>query len=264
MFRNAAQVVTTAVSLLVAPVAASAEPTSPACFAPAGLTRLDYPIARTATRLAARQALKIVALGSSSTFGIGATSPAQSYPSRLEAELRERFPDTDIVVLNRGVGGEDAREMLARMEKSVLAEKPDLVLWQVGTNAITGDESTTAEAALVRTGLMRLRAHGIDVILIDPQYVPKIIAKRRANAMVRVLHASAYQQNVAVFHRFAVMDYWRRAMQIPFRQFTTADDLHMNDWGYHCFGRLLAQSLADAINQSAPAATKPTVLTAAR
>ena len=264
MFRNATRVVTTAVSLLVAPIAASADSPSPACFAPASLTRLDHPVARTATRFAERHALKIVALGSSSTFGVGATSPANSYPSRLEAELRERFPDTDIVVLNRGVGGEDAREMLARLEKSVLAEKPDLVLWQVGTNAITGDENPAAEAALVRAGLKRLRAHGIDVILIDPQYVPKIVAKRRANAMVRVLHDSAHRQNVAVFHRFAVMDYWRREMQIPFRQFTTADDLHMNDWGYHCFGRLLAQSLTDAINQSAPAATKPTVLTAAR
>jgi acyl-CoA thioesterase I len=264
MFRNATRVVTTAVSLLVAPVAASADSSTPACFAPASLTRLDHPVARTATRLAERHAIKIVALGSSSTFGIGASAPAHSYPSRLEAELRERFPDTDIVVLNRGVGGEDAREMLARMEKSVLAEKPDLVLWQVGTNAITDDESTTAEGALVRSGLARLRAHGIDVILIDPQYVPKIIAKRRANAMVRVLHASASRQNIAVFHRFAVMDYWRRAMQIPFRQFTTADDLHMNDWGYHCFGQLLADSLADAINHSTPAATKPTVLTAAR
>jgi acyl-CoA thioesterase-1 len=261
MFLNATRVVTTAISVLVAPVAAGAEPIAPTCFAPESLTRLDHPIARTAKRLAERHALKIVALGSSSTFGIGATSPANSYPNRLEVELRERFPVTDIVVLNRGVGGEDAREMLARMEKSVLAEKPDLVLWQVGTNAITGDESAAAAAALVRTGLTRLRAHGIDVILIDPQYVPKVIAKRRANAMVRALHASAHQQNVAVFHRFAVMDYWRRAMQIPFQQFTTADDLHMNDWGYNCFGRLLADSLAQAVTQSAPASAKRTVLT---
>jgi len=105
MFRNATRVMTAAVSLLLAPVAANAEASAPGCFAPENLTRLDYPIERSATRLAERHALKIVALGSSSTFGTGASSAAHSYPSRLEVELRERFPDRDIVVLNRGVGG---------------------------------------------------------------------------------------------------------------------------------------------------------------
>jgi len=261
MFGNATRVVTAAVSLVLAPVAASAESAVPGCFAPEDLTRLDYPIERSANRLAEHHALKIVALGSSSTFGTGATSAAHSYPSRLEVELRERFSDTDIVVLNRGIGGEDAREMLARLEKSVLAEKPDLVLWQVGTNAITGDEKPSAEAALIRSGLTRLRARGIDVVLIDPQYAPKVIAKRGANAMVRVLNDAAYRQNVSVFHRFAVMDYWRRSMQIPFSQFTTPDDLHMNDWGYHCFGRLLADALVEALNQSTPASANRMMLT---
>jgi acyl-CoA thioesterase I len=264
MFGNATRVLTAAVSLLLAPVAASAESAVPGCFAPENLTRLDYPIERSATRLAERQALKIVALGSSSTFGTGATSAAHSYPSRLEVELRERFPDTDIVVLNRGIGGEDAREMLARLEKSVLVEKPDLVLWQVGTNAITADEKPAAEAALVRAGLMRLRARGIDVVLIDPQYAPKVIAKRHANPIVHVLHDTAYRQNVSVFHRFAVMDYWRQTMKIPFSQFTTADDLHMNDWGYHCFGRLLADALTQAANRSTAVSANRMMLTSVR
>jgi acyl-CoA thioesterase I len=259
MFRNATRIVTTAAALLAAPIAANAD-SAPACFAPSGLTRLDHAITRTATRLADGHALKIVALGSSSTFGTGATSPANSYPSRLAVELRERFPEADIAVLNRGVGGEDAREMLARLEKSVIAEQPDLVLWQVGTNAIVDEEKPSAEATLVRAGLARLRARGIDVVLIDPQYAPKVIGKPRAAAMVRTLHSAAHEQNIGVFHRFAVMSYWRQAMQVPFEQFTTADGLHMNDWGYHCFGQLLADSLADALTRPAPTAGKPTVL----
>src|SRR5262249_7823352 len=260
MFGNATRVVTTAISLLLAPGAAGAESIVSHCFAPDNLTRLDYPIERSAARLSERHALKIVALGSSSTFGTGATSVAHSYPSRVEVELRERFPDTDIVVLNRGIGGEDAREMLARLEKSVLAERPDLVLWQVGTNAITRDERPAAEAKLVRAGLMRLRARGIDVVVIDPQYAPKVIAKRPANAMVRVLNGTAYRHNVSVFHRFAVMYYWRRTMQIPFPQFISPDDLHMNDWGYHCFSRLLADALANALSESTPTAGRRTLV----
>ena len=83
-----------------------------------------------------REKLTIVAIGSSSTQGVGASSPAASYPSRLEAELRKRFPQVDIRVINRGKGGEDAPEELARLERDVIAEHPDLVIWQLGTNAV--------------------------------------------------------------------------------------------------------------------------------
>jgi hypothetical protein len=51
----------------------------------------------------------------------------------------DQFPR---VVINRGVGGEDAKEMLARLDKGVIAEHPHLVLWQVGTNAIVDARSS--------------------------------------------------------------------------------------------------------------------------
>src|SRR5438046_999491 len=64
----------------------------PECNVPAEITRLDHPLLRTARRLAADQSLTIVAIGSSSTGGAFASSPAASYPSRLAVELRARFP----------------------------------------------------------------------------------------------------------------------------------------------------------------------------
>jgi hypothetical protein len=103
----------------VLPTSALAE--SPACTAPGELTRLDQGITHTAARLAEGHALKIVAFGSSSTAGTGASSPAHTYPARLQAELRDRFPETDITVLNRGVGGEDAKEMLASSPRTPIS-----------------------------------------------------------------------------------------------------------------------------------------------
>src|SRR5919109_632921 len=103
----------------VAPVAlkADATPAKPAaCNTPAELTRFVHPLARTAQRLAAAQPLTIVAIGSSSTFGAGASSPANSYPSRLAVELQKKFPASEIKVINRGVNGEEAVDMLARLD----------------------------------------------------------------------------------------------------------------------------------------------------
>ena len=111
-------------------------PAMPACTAPAELTRLGHTLTHMARRLASGEPVTIVAFGSSSTAGAGASSPAATYPSRLEADLKTRFPGRTIKVLNRGVGGEDASEMLARMDRDVAPERPDLVLWQVGTNAV--------------------------------------------------------------------------------------------------------------------------------
>ena len=96
---------------------------------------------RTARLLAAGQPLKIVALGSSSTSGAGASTSAASYPSRLAVELERHFPDTRSRVLNRGVNGDEAADMLARFDTAVIAEKPDLVLWQVGTNSVLRDKA---------------------------------------------------------------------------------------------------------------------------
>src|ERR671937_2936590 len=76
-----------------------------ACTAPSEVTRLDQPLRRVGQRIAARQPITIVAIGSSSTAGAGASSSAASYPSRLEIELKARFPNLDIKVLNRGIGG---------------------------------------------------------------------------------------------------------------------------------------------------------------
>src|SRR5271167_1335156 len=109
------------------------------CSAPAALARFDYPLRRTARRLANGDPLTIVAIGSSSTAGAGASSPAASYPSRLAVELRQRFPTRDVTVLNRGVNGETTEQMMARFATGVITAHPDLVLWQVGTNSVLRD-----------------------------------------------------------------------------------------------------------------------------
>ena len=50
-----------------------------------------------------------------------------------------QYPAADITVVNRGVGGEDAPEMMKRLQTAVIDANPDLVIWQVGTNAVLRD-----------------------------------------------------------------------------------------------------------------------------
>src|SRR5262249_11860266 len=172
---------------LSAVVSAAAErPGKPECAVSATALSAGHWFARTAGRLEMNKPLTIIAVGSSSTFGVGASSSAAAYPARLEALLKERFPGAAIKVLNRGVNGEDAAEMLVRFDKQVLAEKPDLVLWQVGTNAVLRNPVITDQGALIRLGIERLKSTGADVVLIDPQYPPIVIANPTPTPMAHM------------------------------------------------------------------------------
>src|SRR4051812_41537080 len=83
------------------------------CAVQTDIAHFDQRLSRVALRLSGGAPIKVVAIGSSSTWGAGASSRASSYPSRLEAELRQHFPGHPITVVNRGVNGEEATDMLA-------------------------------------------------------------------------------------------------------------------------------------------------------
>src|SRR5580692_2103638 len=76
----------------------------------------------------------IVALGSSSTAGSMASDSAHTYPAVLQVTLNKTLPSADFAVINRGIGGQDAPEELARLDADVIAIRPQLVIWQVGAN----------------------------------------------------------------------------------------------------------------------------------
>jgi acyl-CoA thioesterase-1 len=227
------------------------------CDVVAAAAAFDYPLSRTARRLAAGQPVKIVALGSSSTAGAGASSPAASYPSRLEGELSALFPDQEFVVLNRGVNGEEASDMLARFDTSVLADEPDLVLWQLGTNSVLRDRPIARHAADLHDGVMRMKAIRSDVVLIDPQFAPRVTEKAGAEAMVAQIAEAAKAEHVDLFHRYEVMRHWYEDQKLPFGSFLAPDLLHLNDWSYGCIARQLAVSIAEAAQRPTATAAVP-------
>src|SRR5215813_6101111 len=85
----------------------AAAPPSPSCATSPELSAIEAPLDRSESRVRAGKSLTVVAIGSSSTQGVGASAPGMSYPTRLEQELRERYPGLEVRVINRGVSGQD-------------------------------------------------------------------------------------------------------------------------------------------------------------
>ncbi len=200
------------------------------------------PLPRVARILAAGMPLKIVAFGSSSTEGIGASSPAASYPSQLERELVERLPDARPEVINRGVGGQDADEMSARLP-AVLAEHPDLVIWQTGSNDPLRGVPLERFEAETRAGIVAIRQTGADVMLMEPQLCRRLTAQSNADRYRDALRRIGDGMNVPVIRRYDLMQSWLDKGILTPAQMLSADGLHMADAGY----ALLAKNVAERI-----------------
>ena len=202
--------------------APAASASSPACNVPAAQAKFAYALPRVAQRLAGGLPIKIVAIGSSSTSGAGASSPAGSYPSRLAVELTRHFPDHEFSIVNLGVNGAVASDMVARFESSVIAEKPDLVLWQVGTNSVLRGDPLQPASLAARGGIARLKAAGADIVLIDPQFAPSVIAQEHAARMLELMATIAKAENVNLFQRFALMRDWHEVDRAAVRRLRVA------------------------------------------
>lgn len=183
----------------------------------------------------------IVAIGSSTTAGEG---NIKAYPERLLSFLQAEYPNAEITMVNKGTSGQEAPIELQRFGTDVIAKKPNLVIWQVGTNAVwqgpdqnppppSFGETTRA----IRDGLVKLRDETqADVILMDLQYVPAVLTpakKDKAIAMVEAISELARDADVNVFRRFAFMKALHQVEQISFdRMVDPTDDtrLHDSDW----------------------------------
>jgi len=221
--------------------------------------RLDQPLGRTALRIASGQPIKVVAIGSSSTYGAGASSREASYPSRLEVELGRHFSGHKFTVINRGVNGEEAADMIARFETGVTSENPHLVLWQVGTNSLLRDRPFDPRGTLLHEGIARLKAIRADIVLIDPQFAPRVVAKTTVDDTLALLARIAKEEKVGLFRRFAMMRSWHESDKLPFEAFVSADGLHMNDWSYACWAKGLGMAIAEAATRPTETASAPRV-----
>lgn len=194
--------------------------------------------------LLADGALTIVCLGSSSTQGVGASSPARTYPAQLEAVLAGRLPGLRVRVVNRGVGGETVADNLRRLERDALGPRPDLVVWQVGTNdALRGLPPAEVRVRL-EDGLRRIKDAGAAAVLMDPQPLAAAEKERAIAAMSAAIADVAARTGTPLFSRHERMLRWVSSGAFTLASAYGADGLHMTDASYRCLAEDLAAMLA--------------------
>ena len=188
---------------------------------------------------------RVLAIGSSSTVGVGASAPAHTYIAQLESSLERTFKGLDFDVVGRGMSGEVAEGQSARMKQTVLDVKPDLVLWQVGTNdAIRHVDIETFKSCLRRT-LAWLKFHRYDVVLVDPQFSEELNKDAYYAKMVRAVADVANEAGVLLVDRFDAMQELSNARGDKF--YLSSDNLHLNDNGHRCMAEQLARAIVAGV-----------------
>jgi acyl-CoA thioesterase I len=226
-------------------------PAQEVCETPPELASFRVPLPNTAAAIMAGKPLVIVAIGSSSTEGAGASDSSHNYPSRLADELDRRLPGHKITIINKGVGGETAEQMVARFQHDVIEFKPQLVIWQTGSNAMLKGQSPEIFEKTLRTGVKQLRSGKIDVVLMDPQYAPTVIQRPLHRKFIDIIKNTAIDMKVAVLRRYDAMQYWTDSGTVEAGDLVARDKLHLNDLGYACIAKLLATSLIHAVKSPA-------------
>lgn len=190
--------------------------------------------------------MDILAIGSSSTEGVGASSPKFAYPSVLEDEL-ERDDGIPVDVRNAGVGGELAAKTLPRLLAALKSGWARLVIWQVGTNdALVGVDEESFRAT-VEKGVAAARAAGVSLVLMDPQYTRKCPDESRYKRFVAIIHDVGARLHVPVVARYATMQRWGVKTRTSL---LSNDGLHMNDLGHRCVAHALAEAIEDALGNN--------------
>lgn len=232
--------------MLDRPALQKARLAAPDCVSARPALAVTGNLRHTGQRLAEGLPLRILAIGSSTTEGVGATAPDRTYPVQLEREMERLLPHARVEMHVSGVGGETAVQTLARLERELKAHDPDLVIWQVGTNDALSDVGEETFRTLLDRGIMAVDGARADLILMNQQFFPSIRHKSRYEKFVRMVEEAGLRKRACVFNRYALMQQWGETSADTLKSMLSTDQFHMSDRGYACMARVLADEIVRA------------------
>jgi acyl-CoA thioesterase I len=203
------------------------------------------PLRSTIQAMRTKDTVRVLAIGSSSTAGVGASKPSATYVAKLETSLEATLAGLDFDVIGRGLSGEVAEGQSARMKREIEENRPDLVVWQVGTNDAIRHVDLESFRNCLRRTLAWLREQKVDVVLVDPQYGDVLTSDVYYEQVVTVISEVAREARVLLVDRFEAMKEIARERGDTF--YLSSDNLHLNDTGHRCMAEQMARAIVDGL-----------------
>ena len=227
------------------------------CDVPDHIIQFNFPLSRLSQKLQNREPICIVCCGSSSTQGVGASEPAKTYPFLMEQSLQQAFPNSQISVINTGVGGRVVAQVFETLDEEVLSHKPDLVIWQAGSNEIMAGKAFDTFASDLMVGIQRIKNLGIDIIVVGPQNAPAVTDRKNAKKTIKKMADMATSMGINFVNRFEITRFWARKNGITPDVLLGADKLHNNDEGYRCMAAWIGAPIRNIVQATSNRALQP-------
>lgn len=197
--------------------------------------------------LAEGEPVKIICFGDSVTGLYYHTGGRRTYTDMLGIALKKVFPQASVTMRNAGISGNTTIAGLKRVERDVLAHRPDLVTVMFGLND------------MVRTPLKqygenlgeivdRCRGVGAKVILCTPNAVTD--TERRPTAKLidycSAMREVARRKNVALCDTYHAFDTLRKRDRLKWR-LMMSDAIHPNMGGHQQIAKELTRTISGKV-----------------
>ena len=235
-------------------IAGNAPALSPQCRVESAPFDGRAPLRTVRRALLEKRPARVVSFGTSSVLSADASSPIATYSSELGRDLEENGLDVEMIARTQaGAVADDAAE---RLKAELAALRPDLLVWQVGTNDAVARIDAEDFADDLRETLTWLAAHKIDVVLVDPQYVARLSDDEGYTGIVDRVAAVASEKRVLRVNRYDAMADLARAH--PSWSRFTGDRFRLADMGDRCAAEYTAGAIVAGLHAAATAEERET------
>ncbi|KMO44814.1 lipolytic protein g-d-s-l family [Methylobacterium tarhaniae] len=221
---------------------------SPECRVPGSKLYTLAKLKAVKKALREHRAVQVLTIGSNS----GGLGTAATYPVRLEDALTRSLPDIEVTVESRGVSGEIAFGAAERLRNQVAEIEPDLVVWQVGGNdALARVDIEDFSQSLAET-VAWIKSHGIDVVLVDPQYTASLAKDDYYRQFVQAIQKVAEHEQVPLVQRYEAMRYLAGRAISALKGGDTAQSgagFRLADLGYRCMAEHVTRAITVSLLQ---------------
>jgi hypothetical protein len=229
-----------------------AEDPNALCAVPEELSTVNYPLNHVRSRLMAKEPLRVLVLGSSSSTGSsawasrGLVSAFKAYPRLLEGELTARMPGLRVSVLDKAAPGLTVSMIVAQLDGNLLQGKPDLVVWEAGTTDAVRRLDVNVFGEVLTDGLRNLHNRGIDVLLVDIQYSPQTDSIYDFQPYLDYLRRVGEAEDINVLRRFDIMRLFTDDGRFDPAASSPAEQMRNANFAHGCLAKQLAQMILSA------------------
>lgn len=181
------------------------------CRVPDVLLTFDSELKRTERLVDRSQPVRILLIGPQPDR----LALSQHKRSRLEVELSRRLPKIAFTIIEEGPQPGLAREDFQRIRSAIEQYEPDLVIWQVGTGDALAATDPEDFAHTLERAADFLKGRDIDLVLIDPPFVPNVRHEQLYGRIVDQIDAVSDQEKMNVVQQYAATSYLLAQPYIP-------------------------------------------------